>query len=249
ISEKEIPNFYVSVLILKGRTKQEPDKDGSDPGKPAFRLGYVELTVEDASKKLSVDVKANRDEFRPASKAKIEVNVKDAKGKPAQSEVTLWAVDYGVLSLTGYQTPEILDKIYLQKALQVANEDSRQRIVSRRVLTPKGGGEGGGGGRDSGPGMLRRDFRVLAFWLGSLVTDAKGRARTEVTLPESLTTYRIMSVACDKQSRFGGVVHNQLKQSGKATVSIESLDPQIIDVKGSTTVDVKPGSTTEVRFD
>jgi len=281
ISEKEIPNFYVSVLILKGRTKKDPDKDGSDPGKPAFRLGYVELKVEDATKRLAVDVKANRDEFRPASKAKIEVNVKDAKGKPAQAEVTLWAVDYGVLSLTGYKTPDVLERIYLNKALQVANEDSRQRIVSRRVLTPKGGGEGGGGGRDAGPGMLRRDFRVLAFWLGSIVTDAKGRAHTEITLPESLTTYRIMAVAGDKQSRFGnaqaevkinkplmltpswprflavgdkasfgGVVHNQTKSAGKATVTIESLDPQIITLSGGQTIlSVSPGSSTEVRFD
>jgi uncharacterized protein YfaS (alpha-2-macroglobulin family) len=281
ISEKEIPNFYVSVLLLKGRTKKDPDKDGSDPGKPAFRLGYVELAVEDASKKLTVDVKANRDEFRPASKAKIDVTVKDVKGKPSQSEVTLWAVDYGVLSLTGYKPPDVLQWIYLDKALQVANEDSRQRIVSRRVLTPKGGGEGGGGGRDGGPGMLRRDFRVLAFWLGSLVTDAKGRAHTEVTLPESLTTYRIMAVAGDKQSRFGnasaevkinkplmltpswprflavgdkahfgGVVHNTLKQGGKATVSIESLDPNVITINGGqTTLSVQPGSDIEVRFD
>src|SRR5207237_8385128 len=30
-----------------------------------------------------------------------------------------------------------------------------------------------------------------------------GRARTEITLPESLTTYRIMAVAGDKASRFG----------------------------------------------
>ena len=280
ITEKEIPNFYVSVILIKGRTKKDPDKDGSDPGKPAFRLGYVELQVEDASKRLAGDVKANRAEFRPAAKAKIEVNVRDAKGKPSQSEVTLWAVDYGVLSLTGYQTPDVLEHIYLQKALQVANEDSRQRIVSRRVLTPKGGGEGGGGGKDAGPGTLRKDFRVLAFWVGSLVTDAKGRARTEITLPESLTTYRIMAVAADKQSRFGwaqneirinkplmltpawprflavgdqahfgAVVHNQLKQGGKATVSIESLDPQILAVGGSSSVELKPGSDTEVRFD
>ncbi|HEX2121929.1 MAG TPA: alpha-2-macroglobulin family protein [Thermoanaerobaculia bacterium] len=203
ISEREIPNVYVSVILVKGRTKKDPDKDGSDPGKPAFRLGYVELQVEDASKRLSVDVKANRDEFRPATKARIEVNVRDAAGKPSQAEVTLWAVDYGVLSLTAYQTPDVLDTIYLQKALQVANADSRQRIVSRRVLTPKGAADGGGGGRDAGPGTLRKDFRVLAFWGGSLVTDARGRARTEITLPESLTTYRIMAVAADKQSRFG----------------------------------------------
>jgi uncharacterized protein YfaS (alpha-2-macroglobulin family) len=158
--------------------------------------------------------------------------------------------------------------------------DSRQRIVSRRVLTPKGATDGGGGGRDAGPGTLRRDFRVLAFWVGSLVTDAKGRARTEVTLPESLTTYRIMAVAGDRQSRFGwdqaelrinkplmltpawprflavgdkarfgAVVHNQLKKGGKATVSIESLDPAILSVTGKQTVELKAGANSEVRFD
>jgi uncharacterized protein YfaS (alpha-2-macroglobulin family) len=280
ISEKEIPNVYVSVLLVKGRTKKDPDKDGSDPGKPAFRLGYVELKVEDASKRLNVDVKANREEFRPASKAQIEMNVKDASGRPSQSEVTLWAVDYGVLSLTGYETPDVLESIYLDKALQVSNEDSRQRIISRRVLTPKGATDGGGGGQDAGPGTLRKDFRVLAFWLGSLVTDANGRAKTEVTLPESLTTYRVMAVAGDKQSRFGwdqaelrinkplmltpswprflavgdkayfgAVVHNQLKRSGKATVSIESLDPAVLSVNGKSNVELKPGATNEVRFD
>lgn len=280
ITEKDIPNVFVSVLLLKGRTQKDPGKDGSDPGKPAFRLGYVELSVEDATKRLNVDVKADRDEFRPASKAKIEVNVKDVAGKPSQSEVTLWAVDYGVLSLTGYETPDVLDSIYLDKTLQVVNEDSRLRVVSRRVLTPKGASDGGGGGQDTGPGTLRKDFRVLAFWVGSIVTDAKGRARTEIMLPESLTTYRIMAVAGDRQSRFGwdqaeirinkplmltpawprflavgdkahfgGVVHNQLKKGGKATVSIESLDPNVLAVGGTSTVDITPGSPSEVRFD
>jgi uncharacterized protein YfaS (alpha-2-macroglobulin family) len=281
ITDKDIPNFFVSVLLLKGRTQQDPGKDGSDPGKPAFRLGYVELKVSDDSKRLAVDVKANRDEFRPATKAKIDINVKDAVGKPSQAEVTLWAVDYGVLSLTGYETPDVLETIYLEKALQVLNEDSRQRIISRRVLTPKGASEGGGGGRDAGSGALRKDFRVLAFWLGSVVTDAKGRATREITLPESLTTYRIMAVAGDKQSRFGwdnaeirinkplmitqswprflavgdkahfgGVVHNTGKSAGKATVTIESLDPDVLSFAStSQTVQVAAGSATEVRFD
>ena len=280
ITDEDIPNLFVSVLLVKGRTKQDAGADGSDPGKPAFRLGYVELQVEDASKRLSVDVKANRDEFRPAAKAEIEVSVRDAAGRPSPSEVTLWAVDYGVLSLTGYSTPDVLESIYLDKALQVANADSRQRIVNRRVLTPKGATDGGGGGRDAGPGTLRKDFRVLAFWVGSLVTDANGRARTAVTLPESLTTYRIMAVAGDKQSRFGwdegeirinkplmltpawprflavgdkarfgAVVHNQLKRAGRATVSIESLDPGVLSVSGSQSVELKPGANSEVRFD
>ncbi len=148
-------------------------------------------------------MKANRDEFRPAGSAKIDVQVNDVTGAPAPSEVTLWAVDYGVLSLTGFKTPDVLKSVYVAKSLEVMTEDNRQRIVSRRVLTPKGETDGGGGGADSGVSELRKDFRVLAFWLGSVTTDKNGHASTDVKLPESLTTYRIMAVSGDKESRFG----------------------------------------------
>ena len=215
ITEADIPNVFVSVLLVKGRTKavaaavpaKSPatieEGDTSDPGKPAFRLGYVELKVEDATKRLTVAVKANKDEYRPANAAKVDLDVKDRQGRGASSEVTLWAVDYGVLSLTAYSTPDILRSVYVEKALQVINTDNRQRIVSRRVLTPKGSTDGGGGGGDSGAGTIRKDFRVLAFWLGSITTDADGHASVDVKLPESLTTYRIMAVAADRASRFG----------------------------------------------
>src|SRR5690606_15569214 len=98
---------------------------------------------------------------------------------------------------------DVLGSVYVRKALQVLNADSRQRIISRRVLTPKGSTEGGGGGAAGGVSELRKDFRVLAFWLGSVVTDANGQASVDVKLPESLTTYRIMAVAGDRDSRFG----------------------------------------------
>jgi uncharacterized protein YfaS (alpha-2-macroglobulin family) len=54
ITEADIPNVFVSVLLVKGRSKDATPDDGSDPGKPSFRLGYVELKVEDASKRLTV---------------------------------------------------------------------------------------------------------------------------------------------------------------------------------------------------
>src|SRR5262249_57460667 len=113
----------------------------------------------------------------------------------AGGEVGLWGGDYGVLSLTGFKTPDVLKSIYVEKALQVMNTDSRQRIVSRRVLTPKGETDGGGGGAENSVSQLRKDFRVLAFWLGSVATDARGHATADIKLPESLTTYRIMAVA------------------------------------------------------
>ena len=166
ITDEDIPNVFVSVLLVKGRSQVEAKpaeptatsqfergasgpnvvEDPSDPGKPAFRLGYVELNVEDATKRLTVAVRADKEEYRPANTAKVLLDVKDATGRGAPSEVTLWAVDYGVLSLTAYRTPDVLGSVYVHKALQVMNADNRQRIISRRVLTPKGETEGGGGG-------------------------------------------------------------------------------------------------------
>ncbi len=220
IAEGDIPNVFVSVLLIRGRAVTPPanaasgavastrdaapgDDDASDPGKPAFRLGYVELRVEDLTKRLTVSVAANKEEYRPANSATLALDVKDMRDRGVASEVTLWAVDYGVLSLTSYQTPDVLGSVYVHKALQVFNADSRQRIVSRRVLTPKGDTDGGGGGAEAGAGTLRKDFRVLAFWLGSVTTDNNGHASVNVNLPESLTTYRIMAVAADRLSRFG----------------------------------------------
>ena len=283
ITAADIPNLFVSVLLVKGRSKTEIEAaDTSDPGKPSFRLGYAKLTVDDASKRLSLTVKANRDEFRPAGSAKIDLQVTDAAGTPAATEVTLWAVDYGVLSLTAFRTPDVLRSVYVPKALEVMTADNRQRIVSRRVLTPKGTADGGGGGADSAVSQLRKDFRVLAFWLGSVTTDARGRASTDVKLPESLTTYRIMAVAGDKASRFGSgeseirinkpvvlkaafprfmtrgdkaffgsVVTSQLKEPGTATVTMKSLDPDIVQIggEGKQSVAVAAGGSTEVRFD
>jgi len=204
LTEADIPNLFISVLLVRGRTGTTIEKNGSDPGKPAFRLGYAELEIQSAGRRLSVAVTSDKEEYRPAETATVSVEVKDAAGKPAMSEVTLWAVDYGVLSLTGYQTPDILDSIYIAKALQVNNADSRQCIISRRVITPKGAEEGGGGGYEEGPAnQIRKDFRVLAFWLGSVVTDADGTFTTKTKLPDSLTTYRIMAVVNDKAHRFG----------------------------------------------
>ncbi|MGH9408259.1 MAG: alpha-2-macroglobulin family protein, partial [Vicinamibacterales bacterium] len=258
------------------------EDDPSDPGKPAFRLGYVQLNVDDGSKKLSVAVAANKQEYRPANSATVTVDVTDPQRRGTPSEVTLWAVDYGVLSLTNYHTPDVRESVYTKKALQVLTEDARQKIVSRRVLTPKGDTDGGGGGADAGPGTVRRDFRVLAFWVGSVTTDRPGHASTTVTLPESLTTYRIMAVAGDRASRFGSgdsdirinkpvtlnaafprflavgdkanfgaVVTSQLKTAGTATVTIESLDPGVMQfaTTGPQTVNVPAGGSAEVRFD
>ncbi len=59
------------------------------------------------------------------------------------------------------------------------------------------------------PIRARTDFSALALFAASLPTDAEGRARVSVKLPDNLTRYRVMAVAVEGARRFG---------SGEATL-------------------------------
>ena len=117
----------------------------------------------------------------------------------------------------------------------------------------------------AGPAFaFRKDFRPVVFWLGSTTTDANGRATKDVTLPDSLTTYRIMAVADQAElfgsgereikvtkpltllpafprflSRgdravFGATVTNGSSTSGDAVITVRSLDGAALGFEAAT---------------
>jgi alpha-2-macroglobulin len=150
IAEADIPNVYVSVLLLKGRTEAD-DPPHSDPGRPDYRIGYAELRVDDASKRLAVRVAADRSEYRPGDEGEVGVLVLDALGPPTRGEVTLWAMDEGLLALTNYTLPDVARALYAHKALQVQTIEARTRLIARRPMIaepthPDAGPTGAGGG-------------------------------------------------------------------------------------------------------
>src|SRR5436189_4052527 len=100
ITEAYAPNVFVSMVLVRGRSA--PPGGIADPGRPTLRVGYTELRVTPEVKRLTVDVKPLLAEYRPGDSARLQVRVRDTGGRGRRSEVTLWAVDGGVLSLTGY---------------------------------------------------------------------------------------------------------------------------------------------------
>ena len=202
ITAEHIPNVFVSVVLLRGRVEVPPDPELVDPGRPAYRIGYCALSVPPAGRRLQVTVKAEKPEYRPGQPATAVVTVVGEDGQPRQAGVTLWAVDAGVLDLTRYRTPDLFRALYGERGLGVATAESRSRLVGRRSYGTKGDKSGGGGGREAAM-QVRQDFRALAVWRGDVVTDAQGRARVTFTLPDSLTTYRLMAVATAGLEEFG----------------------------------------------
>lgn len=204
ITEAYAPNVYVSMLVVKGRTA--PPSMPDDPGRPTIRVGYAELRVTPEVKRLAVDVEPLSREYRPGDTARVALQVRDRDGRGRRAEVTLWAVDEGVLALTGYQTPDPIDLIYRARGLGMALGSNMAAVAEQVAVELEEaiakGAPGGGGGMDAS-GILRSQFRSTAFFLGSVVTDADGRAVAAAKLPDNLTTFRVMAVAVTEGDRYG----------------------------------------------
>lgn len=202
ITAEHIPNVFVSVVLLRGRVEAPPDPELVDPGRPAYRIGACAISVPPVGRRLQVAVKAEKPEYRPGQTATATVTVGGETGGPRQAGVTVWAVDAGVLDLTAFRTPDLFRAMYQERGLGVATAESRSRLVGRRSYGTKGDRAGGGGGREAAM-QVRQDFRALAVWRGDVTTDAQGRGSISFTLPDSLTTYRLMAVATAGRDEFG----------------------------------------------
>jgi alpha-2-macroglobulin len=201
ITEAHAPNVFVSMLVTKGRT-EKPGTLG-DPGRPGVRVGFANLRVTPDAKRLAVTVTPDRAEYRPGDSARVRVQVRDAGGRAVRSEVTLWAVDQGVLSLTGFRTPDPLDLLYQPRGLALTLASTLANVAPQLPEGEKATREPGGGGGAADDGVLRSRFRTTAFFLGSVITDANGTASATASLPDNLTTFRVMAVAVTRGDRFG----------------------------------------------
>ncbi len=173
---------------------------------------WIEQGVD--HRRLEVAVKANA-HARPRDKVKIAVDVRDSNGNPVDGRLALWAVDEGVLALTDYQVPDILKEFVPAKTSGVYARDDYSDIV--RSFTPYGdprlslGGYGMGYGRGSGSGFggkgkrvqaggvvpARQKFETTPLFLGDLAVRG-GKARSEVHIPDNLTTFRVFAVASSR---------------------------------------------------
>jgi uncharacterized protein YfaS (alpha-2-macroglobulin family) len=194
VDERFVPNAFVSVLLVR------PLSASKTPDELDFRVGSLELSADVSSRRLTVDVVPDAEEKRPGGELSLQLAVRDGTGKATQAELTVFAVDEGVLALTGYRTPDPFASIYAPRALAVWTSDARGSLA--RLLAgdgdEKGGDEGGGGGE-----VVRSNFASVALFLPNLETDAEGKASVRFKLPDSTTRFRIMAVAAARGAEVG----------------------------------------------
>src|SRR5699024_80087 len=96
--------------------------------------GYAELNVDHSDHILQVEIKPERREYRPGQLARAQIELRDHQGNPVAGEVTFMAVHQGVLSLTGYKTPEPAGFFFAPYPLGVLTRDGRKLLSTRAEI-------------------------------------------------------------------------------------------------------------------
>jgi alpha-2-macroglobulin len=176
------PNVYVSVVLVKPA--------GGDVPVPDLRVGLVNLPVSTEQQELTITVTPDKQQAGPRDKVTYTVKATDYSGKGVKTEVALALVDKAVLALADDPNPTLKGSFYEKRPLGVFTAQSLTALVDRVTLKLQPGSKGGGGGLDAEV-LVRRDFPDTAYWNPALVTGDDGTASVTITLPDSLTTWRM----------------------------------------------------------
>ncbi len=205
VGEDHVPGFYLSAVVTSPRVEAPPSEDDLDLGKPAFRMGYVQVPVVDPAKEIVVEVKPEKDLYKPRDKVKVELKARPrlwAGASPPPMELAVAVLDEAVFDLIGggdaYFDP--YRGFYSLEPLDVENFNLLTRLIGIQKFEKKGANPGGDGG--GGPD-LRTLFKFVSYWNPALVLDAEGRATIEFEVPDNLTGWRILTMAVTAEDRMG----------------------------------------------
>ncbi len=203
------PNVYVAVNAWEAQDTRLRDDRGSweySLADSQLRRASTEIQVEVIGKQLNVTITPDQPTYAPREDATFTIQVTDEQDQPVEAELSLAVVDEAIYALSSDLSAPIFDAFYGRRDLTVRTFDS---MAPTRVLFDYGAGGGGGG---DGGSLPRADFPDTAIWLPMIKTDKAGKVSVTITLPDSLTTWRLTARAITMNTQVGEAVANIITQ-------------------------------------
>ena len=192
------PNIRVCVHLIQAVP---------DDAIPAERFGSCEIQVERPQQRLEVLPRPRDVALQPGGEVSGVVKVACNGKAVAGAEVTLFAVDEAVLQLGRWKLPDLEGAFFPRRPWTVDLHSALGRLWNPEKPEELTHAQKGFILGDAGPRinqvMLRKDFRALAFWNGTLRTNGAGEAPFRFKAPDTLTTYRLVAVAQHGIDQFG----------------------------------------------
>jgi uncharacterized protein YfaS (alpha-2-macroglobulin family) len=215
IKENYAPNATVSIYLVK---------PGGANELPLERFAYTEIDVRRPDRELKIAPHLANTTAKPGDVVHGEVLVTSQDKPVVDADLLVFAVDDAVLTLGDWKLPDIGAHFYPRNGFSVRTYEALHGYVenlAKLSLTQKGFVIGDGGEETiSNVKNVRKEFRTLAYWQGSLKTGPDGRVTFEFVAPDNLTTYRIVAVGQTKENQFGG----------DATQTVKISKPLLIDL-------------------
>ncbi len=183
-----LPNAAVQAVVVRRR---------SDKQNTTLSLtGMAAFNVDLADRYLKLAIAPKSGTVHPGGKQQVAFTVTNRNGNPAPSELVAMVVNDAILQLSGYRLPDLVQTIFAQQPIATIFSDNRENVALKTLTPPleKGYGYGGGFLAGAASTRVRANFRPLAYY-GVIRTDASGRASVDFTMPDDLTTWRVMAVA------------------------------------------------------
>lgn len=217
ITPSMLPNAVVEVRVVRiGRSISMLSKRAI-PTK-LTRIGMTGLVIDVADHRLRLAVMPVHLAVKPGERQKLTFTLTSANGRPTSGELVVAVVNDAVLQLTGYRPPNLFDAIYAPQpiATRISRDLTRMQLPdsppnnlalhTTSYLKPVPIASVYSGNAYAAivtpvaalSARVRRYFTPLAYYSAHVRTDASGHAIASFTLPDDLTTWRVMAVALSR---------------------------------------------------
>ncbi|MFH1277489.1 MAG: MG2 domain-containing protein [Candidatus Eisenbacteria bacterium] len=186
LPEEAEPNAYLTALLLRPLGSLEIHA-------PARAFGAVPIVMDREPSRLAVEIRAP-ESMRPENDLVLSFRLPDLPGG-RRGQVTVAAVDEGILQITDFETPSPLDHFFRRRRLAVASHDLWSLLLPEYETVLRSSSASGGAARrkNLSPISVRR-VKPVALWSG--VIEGSGDWReVRLPVPEFSGALRVMVVA------------------------------------------------------
>ncbi|OUS38881.1 hypothetical protein A9R01_02745 ['Osedax' symbiont bacterium Rs2_46_30_T18] len=189
-------NLYVSVLLIQPGSERQQKL-------PRRMLGIAPLALDREERKLQLTLEAPS-KIRPNTQLSVPIKISVAAGSTANKlrgplQLTLAAVDVGVLNISRFESPDPFTGFFQQRAYGVDARDSYADLINADagVLAQL---KFGGDGDSLQGGEADPDVQIVSLFSGLVDVDARGEATVQMDIPNFNGRLRLMAVAFSADS-------------------------------------------------
>ena len=203
-----VPNVYVTAFLVKDPHLEEEGRGAPRGYLPERAFGVRSVTVEPTELTHQVALRAP-EEVRSNSRLTVELDLGPVE---TGTYATLAAVDEGILSLTGFESPDPFPAIFTRRALGVETFET----VGWTLLVPPGSPGSTAGGDAAGTLGRVQPVKPVALWSGLVEVPDDGQLEVGFDVPQYRGALRVMAVTAGPE------------KMGRADAQVVVRDPLVV---------------------